>query len=299
MGRHMTTSNTVFISYAREDSEAATKIVKALKDNDIEVWFDRDSLLPGQNWKLEIEKAIPTCRYFITILSHKSVTKRGVVQSEIRQALDVMKEYPVGEIFLIPVRLDNCTQNIPEIRNLQWVDMFPDWNAGIDKLLTVFGVNVPFSKVEEYNIVPQIWAKLEPDLQDALALAYNQSRRYGANIIRTRYLFAAIVRLRPKPLDELLDLLPASALPEPISKNITAERHLLREHPALSACVEHSLKHLSKRASPKKRISSTEVFVDIARHGTGNSVARLRTYGVSLGKINQIIEQLGWTVIDR
>jgi len=149
------------------------------------------------------------------------------------------------------------------------------------------------------NLLHQCWDNLEPDLQDAFALAYNQSRRDGSNTIRTSSLFAAMMRVKPKPLNELFKILPKDSLPGPIRERSKLKKHVLQEQPYVSGCVADSLLHIGKRASPKRKLSSGDVFVDIAKHGTGSSVASLRAHGVSARKIGQIVSQLGWTVIAR
>ena len=41
---------TVFISYAREDSEAAKRLYQELKNAGFIPWLDKESLIAGQNW---------------------------------------------------------------------------------------------------------------------------------------------------------------------------------------------------------------------------------------------------------
>jgi hypothetical protein len=60
---------TVFISYAREDSHAAKRLQKDLNDTGLNPWLDKEEILPGQNWKNEIEEAISKSRYFIPLFS--------------------------------------------------------------------------------------------------------------------------------------------------------------------------------------------------------------------------------------
>jgi hypothetical protein len=49
--------------------------------------------------------------------------RRGYVQKEIRQALDVAEEYPEGRIYIIPVRLEDCP--VPDrLIQWQWVDLY-------------------------------------------------------------------------------------------------------------------------------------------------------------------------------
>ena len=69
-------SKTVFISYAREDSEDAEKLYKCLKQAGLNPWRDKDAIRPGENWKIAIRKAIKSSRYFIPLFSFKSVNNR-------------------------------------------------------------------------------------------------------------------------------------------------------------------------------------------------------------------------------
>lgn len=151
----------------------------------------------------------------------------------------------------------------------------------------------------QQDLLHKYWDVLEPELQDALALAYNQSRRYGSKTIKTRYLFAAMRKLRPEPLNDLFNLLPVEALPEPVEENNTTKEYVLNEKPNFSACVLDSIEHIGQHATSKRKISVEDVFVDIAKNGAGSSVSRLRAHGVNARKINQAVDQLGWRIIER
>jgi hypothetical protein len=96
--------NVVFISYAREDSEAAIRLYEDLKKAGLTPWLDKKELLPGQNWENEIEGAISKSRFFIPLFSKTSVRKIGYVQNEFKFALEVFRRYPPNVIFCIPVR---------------------------------------------------------------------------------------------------------------------------------------------------------------------------------------------------
>lgn len=124
----------VFLSYAREDIEAARTLRKALEALSVDVWFDETSILPGQRWRREISKAFRESEFFAILLSQNSVTKRGVVQREIREAIEVAKELPEDAIFLIPVRLEDVKPAEGVLSDVQWVDLFPDWAEGIRRI---------------------------------------------------------------------------------------------------------------------------------------------------------------------
>lgn len=126
----------IFLSYAHEDYEEAKKLYDQLRANSyIDVWFDKESLSPGQTWAREIRKAIRSSRYFLLLLSINSTEKKGFYQREIREALKILEEYPDDEIYLVPVRLDRCKPHFEQLEALQYVDLFPDWATGFRRIL--------------------------------------------------------------------------------------------------------------------------------------------------------------------
>lgn len=114
----------VFISYAKEDLVDAKRIYVDLSSAGITCWIDFADLLPGEDWKTAIELAIRNSRFFVALLSSHSVSKKGYVQRELRQAVELLEEYPLTEIYLIPVRINPCKPRHPKIANLHWVDLF-------------------------------------------------------------------------------------------------------------------------------------------------------------------------------
>lgn len=130
----------IFISYARMDAEAAKRIYEDLTSLGADVWFDQESLRPGQKWKNTIKQEIKERRYFLAVMSQNSVNKRGYVQKEIVEALEILDEFPPSEIFIIPVRLDNCIPSHARLNDLHRIDMFPKWDDGIKKILSSIGI---------------------------------------------------------------------------------------------------------------------------------------------------------------
>jgi histidyl-tRNA synthetase len=114
----------VFISYARDDEKQATNLYKELTKHGINAWLDTKNIKPGENWKVCISSAVKKSRWFIALLSDNSVNKVGYIQKELKLAFDVLDEYPEQEIYLIPVRLDNCKPTSERIYDLNWVDLF-------------------------------------------------------------------------------------------------------------------------------------------------------------------------------
>lgn len=128
-------SPTAFLSYAREDQDSARRLTDDLRRAGITVWLDQDSLLPGQDWRVAVDNAIRSHRFFIALLSSRSISKKGYVQKELRIALEVLDQYPESQVFIIPVRLDECAPSHHRLNDLQRADLFPDWAAGLNSIL--------------------------------------------------------------------------------------------------------------------------------------------------------------------
>jgi hypothetical protein len=125
----------VFISYAHEDYEVARRLYNDLVAIGYKPWLDALDLIPSENWARRIEEEIRACKYFLAVISTRSLSKRGYVQKELRLALEVLDEIPIDERFLIPVRLDECRPKDSRLKALQWVDLFPDYRTGLERLL--------------------------------------------------------------------------------------------------------------------------------------------------------------------
>jgi formylglycine-generating enzyme required for sulfatase activity len=126
----------VFLCHSKNDIKIVRELYEKLRVEPwIEPWLDEENLYPGQDWNLEIEKAIETTDEILVCLSNNSITKEGYVQKEIKIALDCFDRKPEGAVFIIPVRLEECN---PPIRLSKWhyADCFEDQRErGIDRLL--------------------------------------------------------------------------------------------------------------------------------------------------------------------
>lgn len=140
----------VFISYAREDFDTANQIYNILKKEGFEPWLDQYNILPGQKWKDEISKAINKSEAFIVILSKISVTKRGYIQKEVKFALDVLKELPANQIFIIPARIEKINPSHPELADISWVDLHESRDNGIKMIIkSLNSIALTYESIEE------------------------------------------------------------------------------------------------------------------------------------------------------
>jgi TIR domain len=124
----------IFIAYVQEDLNYARRLFFDLREAGYQPWLDKENLLPGQNWPRSIDRAIEVSDFFIPCFSKRSVLKRSVFQSELRFALDCASRLPLDDVFMIPVRLDDCVLPARISRCLQHVNLFPDWADGIAQI---------------------------------------------------------------------------------------------------------------------------------------------------------------------
>jgi hypothetical protein len=92
-------------------------------------------LLPGQNWRRAIEQTIELSDFFLGCFSSRSVLKRGQFQSELAYALEIATHFPQDEVFFVPVRLNDCELPRRISSTTHYIDLFPDWNRGVRKLV--------------------------------------------------------------------------------------------------------------------------------------------------------------------
>jgi len=120
------------LCHGSEDKPVVRQLYYRLLASGVEPWLDEENLLPGQDWKYEIARAVRASDVVIVCLSRASVSRTGFVQKEIKYALDVADEKPEGSIFLIPARLEKCS--LPDqLSGKHWVDLFQE--QGFDRLI--------------------------------------------------------------------------------------------------------------------------------------------------------------------
>ena len=115
----------VFLCHASEDKASARDLYKQLLSDGYDPWLDEEKLLPGQEWQVEIDRALRRADVVLVCLSRRSIDKTGYVQREIRTALDAAEYRPEKSIYIIPARIEDC--EVPErLSKWHWVDIFSD-----------------------------------------------------------------------------------------------------------------------------------------------------------------------------
>ena len=121
-----------FLIYAHEDIIKIRELYRYLEKQSARPWMDREDLLPGQDWQVEIPKALFDSDTAIICLSKNAIAKEGYLSKEIKFALDRAAALPDETIFIIPVKLEEC--DVPEsLRRYHWVELYK--NEGLQRLI--------------------------------------------------------------------------------------------------------------------------------------------------------------------
>ena len=123
-----TTPRAVFISYAREDADAARRLADALRAFGVEVWFDQNELRGGDAWDQKIRSQIRTCAICIPVISATTQARgEGYFRREWKIAVERMQDMASGVPFLLPVVIDETRESeatVPdEFLRIQWTRM--------------------------------------------------------------------------------------------------------------------------------------------------------------------------------
>ena len=135
------TGKAVFISYASQDAEAVSRIAEALRARGVEVWFDKDELVGGDQWDAKIRRQIAECALFVPVISAATQARlEGHFRVEWKLAAQRTHAMAEEKTFLLPVVIDDTRDaeaKVPgEFKAVQWTQI------GSADSLTAFGERV-------------------------------------------------------------------------------------------------------------------------------------------------------------
>jgi len=117
----------VFISYSRKNLNWVDQFVAALKDQDIEVFIDREDIVPGEPWKPRIFSLINKADTVIFIISKASVNSE-ICSEEVGYADSLNKQF-VPILLEEPVAQDGSELSVPEaLARINYIDFTSDAN---------------------------------------------------------------------------------------------------------------------------------------------------------------------------
>jgi hypothetical protein len=274
----------VFLSHASQDKPKVRNLCKRLRQDGFDPWLDEERLLPGQDWNLEIEKALRASDAILLCFSEFSVAKEGYIQREYKRAMRYFEEKPEGTLFVIPVRLDKC--ELPYfIREIQWVDYPDDYERLVQSLQIRAGGSTMPNKPSQPRTKKQTTPKpkagnvfnfqgevhIGGDVFNGDKITYYSYNQQTVNITspaqfvdELQKLKAEIERLRSQP-----DVEPAAA----------------RRLAAVEGDVEDAIGEAGKEKPVAERIKSTLDGAKETMDKLGGSIASAINLGTALGNL--------------
>jgi hypothetical protein len=122
----------IFLIYAHGDKEMVRKLHQRLIRDGINAWLDMQNLQPGQDWQHTIRRAILHSDLVLVCLTRGFDKQPGYRHEELKIALQKAKLLEDENIFIIPVRLEECKMPAT-LSHLHRVDIFEP--GGYKKLI--------------------------------------------------------------------------------------------------------------------------------------------------------------------
>ncbi|SPA00496.1 conserved hypothetical protein [Cupriavidus taiwanensis] len=122
----------IFLSYGSPDLAQARTLYNRLKSRGLNVWFDKEELLPGQRWDFEIKRALRQSDIVLFLISSTSIERRGYVQREMKLAISHLEEKLPGDIYAIPILLDSRVKLEAPLSDIQYISAE---EAGFEEVL--------------------------------------------------------------------------------------------------------------------------------------------------------------------
>lgn len=116
-----------FICYPSEHPDDAREVAGFLKAVGVDRWFDKDSIAAGEDWDRTRKVALADADLVVVLCASQTISRDGVYQREINEALELARDRRPGGVFIIPLRLEKVDLP-PELSRLQYVDKWePAW----------------------------------------------------------------------------------------------------------------------------------------------------------------------------
>jgi TIR domain/Protein of unknown function (DUF1566) len=191
-GLKMKQAAKVFLCYAKEDKPQVEQLYQKLKDAGLAPWMDKVDLVGGEEWRSAIQKAIRESHFFVACVSKHWIPtnpqdRKRFFRREIQTALDVLPELAQGDIFVIPIRLEEC--EVPDKLSLfQWIDYFQ--KDGWDRLLHSI-----HKGMDQLGLIKPIKLRFKPKAlsdEDAMAMIeggdfYDSQRKKSGKGLQHQY----------------------------------------------------------------------------------------------------------------
>ena len=133
-GSGETMSASIFVSYASSDRNQVDRLVTFLEAHHFTCWVSYRDVGVGENYQESITRAVRAAKVLIVVF-----TRNANSSSEIQKELSLASRY---KLLVIPLRIEDVEPGDAlayELATHQWVDMFRNWSAGCERLLSQLG----------------------------------------------------------------------------------------------------------------------------------------------------------------
>jgi hypothetical protein len=104
------------------------------QEQGLDLWFDKKSLIPAEDWFQAIRKAIRSCDIILICLSSRSMRRTGFAQREIAWGLELADEQPDEATCILPVKLEQCELRNRRLAHYQYAELFR--KGGYERIVT-------------------------------------------------------------------------------------------------------------------------------------------------------------------
>lgn len=136
----------IFVSYSRADTKTVNRLIEDLEAVGFQVWVDRSGIRGGEIWRQEIVEAIVTSDAMVLVLSNHSVESDNV-----RKEVDLAE---LRKLRILPVEIEPTTitpEFLYQLVGIQRIELFKDYNQGLNQLLGALGQKRPPPPVQPKN----------------------------------------------------------------------------------------------------------------------------------------------------
>lgn len=112
----------LFVSYAQIDAEPVERIIDSIRQEfrtralPVDVWIDREALLPGEQWNQSIQRALLDSFGLLIFVSPASMNSEWV-RAELAAAT------AATDRFIVPIILQHVPDLPTALKQLQWLDL--------------------------------------------------------------------------------------------------------------------------------------------------------------------------------